>query len=170
MAGLSDSKVFFLGASNVSMEAAALAAYMGFQTVVVDEDAGLLRDDRFPSSELILVEDMAQLPDLGVGEQDMVCVITRGHTYDRQGFTWALGTKAFYVGMMGSAKKNAKCFQYALENGVTQERIDWSHTPIGVEMDCSDAKEIGLSIVAELVKVHNEAYPRELDHDLLHRE
>ena len=56
MVDLSDSKVFFLGASNVSMEAAALAAYMGFQTAVVDEDAGLLNEQRFPSSELILID------------------------------------------------------------------------------------------------------------------
>lgn len=170
MGGLNETTVFFIGASNVSQEAAYLADIMGFRTVAVDFEEAALSEERFPRSERVLVDDMAQMPDLGVTERDMICVITRGHTFDRQCFTWALGQDAFYVGMMGSAKKNAKCFAYALEQGVSQDRIDWSNTPIGIDMPCFDAREIALSIVAELVKERNERFPRVLDHDLLHQE
>ena len=60
--------------------------------------------------------------------------------------------------------------------GITQyedaspQQIDDAYVPIGIKMSCADADEIALSIVCELVKVHNELYPRELDHDKLHRE
>ncbi|MBQ6586073.1 MAG: XdhC family protein, partial [Coriobacteriales bacterium] len=108
--------------------------------------------------------------DLGITKDDMVCVITRGHTYDPQSFTYALKTPAFYVGMMGSAKKNAKVFQYAREHGCTPDQVESAYAPIGESIGAIDASEIGLAIVAQLVHVHNDRYFREKDHDSLHRD
>ena len=166
---LSETRVIFLGASNVSAAAAKLAKLFGFQVLVLDNEQKRLDNPLFDGCEKQIV-DFNDLSDIGVTKDDMLCVITPGHTYDPQAFAYALRTPAFYVGMMGSAKKNAKVFAYALEHGCTQEQIDASYTPIGIKMACCDADEIGLSIVCQLVQVHNEFYPRELDHDKLHRE
>ena len=166
---LNETRVFFLGASNVSASAARLSRQFGFKVLVLDNEKRRLDNPSFDGCEKLIV-DFDDLGDLGISKDDMVCVITPGHTYDRQAFAYAIKTPAFYVGMMGSAKKNAKCFAYALENGCTQEQIDAAYVPIGIKMSCCDADEIGLSIVCQLVQVHNEFYPRELDHDKLHRE
>ena len=166
---LNETRVIFFGASNVSASSAKLAKQFGFQVLVLDTEQKRLDNPLFDGCEKLIV-DFNDLGDLGITKDDMLCVITPGHTYDRQAFAYALKTPAFYVGMMGSAKKNAKCFTYALENGCTQAQLDAAYAPIGIDMDCCDADEIGLSIVCQLVKVHNEFYPRELDHDKLHQE
>jgi len=170
--GLEETKVFFFGASAVSAWAARFAFEMGFPVVVLDCDADKFEQPGFEGCECKLVDfnDLPGYEDLGITKDDMVCVITRGHTYDPQSFTYALKTPAFYVGMMGSAKKNAKVFKYALEHGCTPDQVESAYAPIGESIGAIDASEIGLAIVAQLVHVHNQKYFREKDHDSLHRD
>lgn len=166
---LNETRVIFFGASNVSASAAKLSKQFGFEVIVLDNEQRRLDNPLFDGCEKRIV-DFENLGDLGITKDDMLCVITPGHTYDPQAFTYAITTPAFYVGMMGSAKKNAKVFAYSLAHGATQEQIDAAYVPIGIKMSCADADEIAISIVCQLVAVHNEFYPRELDHDKLHRE
>ena len=160
-------RVFFFGASAVSAAAVQFAELLGFECIVMDNEQEKLDVPAFDGCERRLV-DFENLGDQGIAEDDMVCVITRGHRFDRPAYAYALQTPAFYKGMMGSAKKNAKCFEYALEHGCTQEQIDASFAPIGSGLECTDAMEIGLDIAAQLVQKRNERFPRELDHESLH--
>ena len=160
-------RVFFFGASAVSAAAVTFAKPLGFEIIVMDNEQEKLDNPAFDGCEKLVV-DFEDLGDLGITEDDMLCVITRGHRFDRPAYAYALKTPAFYIGMMGSAKKNAKCFEYALEHGCTQEQIDASFAPIGIGLTCSDAVEIGLDIAAQLMQKRNERWPRELDHESLH--
>ena len=164
-------RVFFFGASAVSEQAAVFCKLLGFDVIVLDNEPVKFEVPGFAGCTCIQVdfEDAAgSLDPLGITADDMICVITRGHTYDRQAFAYALSTPAFYKGMMGSAKKNAKCFDYALEQGCTQGQIDAAYVPIGEDIGAVDATEIGLAIAAQLVKVRNARFPREKDHESLH--
>jgi xanthine dehydrogenase accessory factor len=163
-------RVIFFGASAVSEQAAIFCKLLGFEVVVLDDEPVKFQVPGFADCTCTQVdfEDETSLDAIGITSDDMVCIITRGHTHDRQAFAYALKSPAFYKGMMGSAKKNAKCFAYALEHGCTQEQIDAAYAPIGEEIGAIDAKEIGLSIAAQLVKVRNARFPREKDHDSLH--
>lgn len=162
-------RVFFFGASAVSAATIAFAKLLGFECIVMDNETEKLEASAFDGCERRLV-DFENLGDQGIAEDDMLCVITRGHGFDRQAYAYALQMPAFYIGMMGSAKKNAKCFAYALEHGCTQEQIDASCAPIGIDLEANDAVEIGLTIAAQLMQKRNERFPRELDHDSLHAE
>ncbi len=167
------SKVVFFGASAVSYWSAKFAAEVGFSLVVLDDDP-----EKFaPFTALANCEckqvDFTALPtyeELGITTNDLLCVITRGHSFDPQCFVYAMQSPALYVGMMGSAKKNAKCVAYALEHGCTQEQIDRCTFPIGLEIGAVDAAEIGLAVAGQLVQVRNAAFPREKDHESLHAE
>lgn len=168
--GLSETRVVLFGASAVSAQTAVFCKGLGFQVVVLDNEPVKFQVSEFAECACMQVDfdDSASLDAVGICEGDMVCVITRGHSFDPQSFVYAMQSPAFYVGMMGSAKKNAKCVAYALEHGCTQEQIDRCTFPIGVEIGAADAKEIGLSIAAQLVLKHNERYTREIDHESLH--
>lgn len=164
-------RVFFFGASAVSAYAADFASRAGFRCIVLDNAAEKLDNPLLAACERRTVDfENLEAMRLGITEYDMLCVITRGHDFDRQAFAYALGTPAFYKGMMGSAKKNEKCFAYALEHGCTQQQIDAAYAPIGESIGASDACEIGLAICAQLVRVKNERFPREIDHESLHAE
>ena len=167
---LCDTRVVLFGASAVSRHVARFCKLLGFQVAVLDDEPAKLAVSEFEGCECMVVDfdDGASLDGVGIEESDMVCVITRGHRHDPQSFVYAMKSPAFYVGMMGSAKKNAKCVAYALEHGCTQDQIERCFFPIGLEIGAIDATEIGLSVAAQLVEKHNAHYPRELDHESLH--
>ena len=58
----------------------------------------------------------------------------------------------------------------AAENGAKTLGIERTAAVMNPREDIGaiDAKEIGLSIAAQLVKVHNAQFPREKDHESLH--
>ncbi len=173
MGALSESRVFLFGASAVGIWVAKFATELGFPVTVLDNDTSKFAPFAEFQNCTCQEVDFTALPapeELGITERDLLCVITRGHTYDPQSFVYAMQTPALYVGMMGKPAKNAKCVAYALEQGCTQAQIDRCAFPIGVEIGAIDAPEIGLSVVAQLVAVHNAAFPREKDHDSIHAE
>lgn len=167
---LSETRVVLFGASAVSAQTAIFCKELGFKITVLDNELEKFAIPEFEDCLCFPMDftDDAALDELGICEDDMVCVITRGHSFDPQSFVYAMKSPAFYVGMMGSAKKNAKCVAYALEHGCTQEQIDRCVFHIGLDICAADAKEIGLSIAAQLVQKHNERFPREIDHESLH--
>ncbi|MCQ2752020.1 MAG: XdhC family protein [Coriobacteriales bacterium] len=162
-------RVIFFGAGAVSDAACTFLDKLGFKLVVLDDDPAQFERPGFKNAECKAV-DFEDLSALQITDEDMLCVITRGHKFDRQTFTFALKSPAYYVGMMGSAPKNEKCIAYALEHGCTQEQIDSAHFPIGMGIKCYDANEIGFDIAAQILQIHNEKFPRELDHESLHAE
>ena len=167
---LSETRVVLFGASAVSECVAIFCKLLGFDVLVLDDEPAKFEATGFAECTCVEVdfENTASLDEVGITERDMVCVLTRGHSHDPASFVYAMQSPAFYVGMMGKAKKNAKCVAYALEHGCTQQQIDRCTFPIGVEIGAIDAKEIGLSIAAQLVQKHNERYPRQKDHESLH--
>ena len=167
---LENTRVILFGASAVSAQTALFCKELGFQIIVLDDEPKKFEVAAFGGCTCMVVdfEDDASLDQVQITENDMVCVITRGHSHDPASFVYAMKSPAFYVGMMGSAKKNAKCVAYAQEHGCSQQQIERCVFPIGLEIDAADAKEIGLSIAAQLVQKHNERYPREIDHESLH--
>ena len=175
---IKESTIYVLGAGTVNEALANIAAVVDFPVKLIDYDEEKLDQSRFPNAELIcfdfnkLMEDPQAGIDAGIDpqENDYICVITRGHTYDNQGVTWALGTKVHYIGMMGSAKHIRKVREFATEQGISDELLDTVHMPIGIDINAKDANEIGLSVVAEIVADYEERLNREKDHDSLHKE
>jgi xanthine dehydrogenase accessory factor len=66
---------------------------------------------------------------------------------------WAVGTKAKYIGMIGSKAKTKAVFSHLLTKGITKERLDRVHAPIGLEIKAQTPEEIAVSILAEIIKV-----------------
>jgi xanthine dehydrogenase accessory factor len=59
--------------------------------------------------------------------------------------------------MIGSKKKIRTLYQNLIEKGVPEEALGRVHAPIGIDINSETPEEIGVSIVAELIKVRGEA-------------
>jgi xanthine dehydrogenase accessory factor len=59
--------------------------------------------------------------------------------------------------MIGSKKKIRTLYQNLIEKGVPKEALGRVHAPIGIDINSETPEEIGVSIVAELIKVRGEA-------------
>ena len=88
--------------------------------------------------------------------------MTRGHRGDLQVLRQALQQPNAYIGMIGSKRKNRLLYDTLMEEGVTQEQLDYVHAPIGLKIKSETPEEIGISIVAEMIEVRAEKAEREM--------
>lgn len=148
-------RLFLLGAGTVAAEVARAAHRVGFRTLVVDFDPAYLDAARFPCSERILIEGFEALPDLGMGPDDFVCVLTRGHMHDPEALAMGLRAGAAYVGMMGCPEKNARVYDLAARLGLDAAVLEAVHAPIGLLFGAQSPAELAVSVVAQLIQVRH---------------
>jgi xanthine dehydrogenase accessory factor len=68
-----------------------------------------------------------------------------------------IGSKAGYIGMIGSRKKAILVRDVFLKEGwATQEQWDQLYTPVGIDIHSETVEEIAISIAAELVMVRHQ--------------
>ena len=148
-------RVWLLGASDVAVELAKLAAHVGFDVVAVDCDPAYLNEERFPECERVLLEngDFSGLSEIVASPSDYVCVLTRGHMFDPEGCLWGVTQGARYVGMMGCAGKNSKVYDLVTSRGMTDDQWDSVKRPIGLKFGAKTPAELAIAIVAELIDV-----------------
>lgn len=145
--------LYLLGAGHVALATAYLASFTGFEVVVMDDRDEFANSERYPGAKEVKVLDTFTdcLPTLGA--DDFVVIVTRGHLHDRDVLAQALRTDAGYIGMIGSAKKRKGVYTSLIKEGFTTMDLERVYSPIGLSIGSDTPEEIGLSIVAEMVKV-----------------
>lgn len=83
-------------------------------------------------------------------------VATFGHAFDGEALVGALTHEdAAYIGMIGSHRKIKMIFDKLLAEGISQEKLDAVHSPIGLDLGGETPEEIAVAILAELLMVKN---------------
>ncbi|SFL66368.1 xanthine dehydrogenase accessory factor [Desulfomicrobium norvegicum] len=142
-----------VGAGHVALATAKVAAFAGFEVVVMDDRSEFADPGRYPEArEVRVLENFdACLADLGA--DDYVVIVTRGHLHDRDVLAQALKTGAGYIGMIGSRSKRDAVYRSLLESGYTQADLDRVFCPIGLTIGADTPEEIAVSIVGEMIRV-----------------
>jgi xanthine dehydrogenase accessory factor len=149
--------MYCFGAGHVAVPTAHLAALVGFRVIVLDDRQDYSNPERFPeAAKTIVVSDFDKAMDgLEIDEDSFIIIVTRGHQYDRVVLEQALKTRAGYIGMISSRRKRETIYTALMESGVKKERLEFVHSPIGLEIGGETPEEIAVSIVAELVQVRS---------------
>ncbi len=146
--------LYLCGAGHISQSTAAMGKMLGFRVVVIDPRPEFNNVDRFPTANSLVVEDYAiAIPKLDIDENSYIIIYTPGHIQDEQSLFFAAGTKAKYIGMIGSRKKVKEVKERLLQKGVSQENLNRVYTPIGLEIGAETPEEITISILAEITKI-----------------
>lgn len=149
---------YIFGAGHVGVHLAKFAAHTGFSTVIVDDRAQFANRERFPEASAIHAEDFDQtFARLDPNELAFIVIVTRGHKDDMRVLRWAVGTRARYVGLVGSQRKVLKIYQALESEGISREKLERVHAPIGLEIGALTPEEIAVSILAELIAVRRHA-------------
>jgi xanthine dehydrogenase accessory factor len=152
--------LYCFGAGHVAVPTAHLAALVGFRVVVTDDRPEFANRDRFPEAEEIIIKDFNHAFDgLEIDGDSFIVIVTRGHQYDRVVLEQALKTDAGYIGMISSRHKREAIYDALEKLGVKKERLEWVHSPIGIDIGGETPEEIAVSIVAELIKVRGQQVP-----------
>ena len=145
--------LYLVGAGHVAFATSKLAAIVGFNIVVMDDRADFANPERYPDAkEVIVLDDFSDCIS-NLKNDDYVVIVTRGHMHDRDVLAQALKTKAKYIGMIGSIKKQKAVYDSLRVEGLTDSDFARVYNPIGLSIGADTPEEIGLSIVAQMVQI-----------------
>ena len=146
--------LYLFGAGHTSQSTATIGKMLGFRVVVIDPRPEYNNSERFPEADSLIVEEYdSALSKLSVDENSYIVIYTTGHVIDEKCLQFAAGTKAKYIGMIGSKKKAKEVKERLIQKGVEPQQLDRSHSPIGLEIGAETPDEIAISILAEIISV-----------------
>ncbi len=149
---------YICGAGHVGHAVSKIAAMAGFATVIVDDRPQFASRERFPEARDIHADDWEKtFAQLDPNEFAYIIITTRGHKDDMRVLRWAVGTRARYIGLIGSQRKVLEIYKALEEEGIPRERLEQVHAPIGLEIGALTPEEIAVSIVAEMIAVRRRA-------------
>lgn len=151
---LTPPKLYIFGAGHISLPLTKMSKLLGFNITVIDDRPDFAKAERFPEAERVLAGDFSEsFGKLKMDKSSYIVIITHGHQHDELVLEWAVGTPAKYIGMIGSKTKVKTIYSHLLAKGISQEKLDSVHSPIGLEIESETPEEIAVSILAEIVKV-----------------
>jgi xanthine dehydrogenase accessory factor len=124
-----------------------------FRVVVIDDRAEFANRERFPDvAEVVVLDSFDRCcSGMEIDNDSFVVIVTRGHLHDGTVLARALGTKARFIGMMGSKRKRDELFKAFVRDGFGEEELKRVHCPIGLDIKAETQVEIAFSIVSQLI-------------------
>ena len=151
-----EERLIILGGGHVGLALAEFAARTGFQVCVVDDRPSFANTVRFPWAAEVLCEGFASaIEKLQINEYDYITILTRGHRHDGDCLRALYKQKkSAYLGMIGS-RRRVKQLKEQLheEENISQEWLDFIHSPIGLSIGAVSPEEIAIAILAEIIQV-----------------
>ncbi|MHC1721807.1 MAG: XdhC family protein [Aminipila sp.] len=149
------STAYIFGAGHVGLALEPILRYVGFDTIVVDDREEFVNRERFPESKNIFKISNYQnaFSQLHPDKNSYIVIVTRGHAGDYEVLKQSLEFECAYIGMIGSRKKVAYTFDLLEKQGVSRERLEKVHSPIGIDIKAETPEEIAISITAEMISV-----------------
>jgi xanthine dehydrogenase accessory factor len=146
--------LYLFGGGHVSLSVSKVAGLAGFDIVVCDDREAFSNKERFPSAVATHAGLWQEIfPRISPNDLSYIVIATRGHKGDLDCLRWAVGTQARYVGMVGSKRKLADFFKILAREGISAERLEQAHSPVGLDIGALTPEEIAVSIVAEMIAV-----------------
>jgi xanthine dehydrogenase accessory factor len=150
--------LYLFGSGHVAINVCQAAAQAGFDVIVTDDTSAQVLKERFPAAHEVHALDFDQaIAKLDPNESSYIVIVTRSHRDDMRLLRWAIGTRAGYVGMIGSKRKVIEIFKALQSEGLPAHLFDRVHAPIGIDIGAITPEEIAISITAELIAVRRRA-------------
>lgn len=142
------------GGGHVAQALVPVLSSIGFRTVVYDDRPEFANKNLFPTADEILVADFGDVAgSITLSESDWLVILTRGHAADFNVEQQVLRGKFAYVGVIGSRTKIKSVNARLRAAGISQEAIDFVHTPIGLDIGAVTPAEIAVSIAGEMIQI-----------------
>jgi len=146
-------QLIIFGAGHVGQAVALMGALIGYDVIVVDDREEFASRKRLPDPRIeLLVSDYASAAGkLSISASTAVVIVTRGHQYDEVCLKSVLGSKAVYLGMIGSRRRVLSVFKKLESEGISERELQQVHAPIGLRIGARSPQEIAVAILAEII-------------------
>jgi len=149
-------KLVIFGGGHVGYEVYKLGKAVDFDVTVVDDRPDFANTERFPMADRVICKPFVEsINDIGFDSDTYAVILTKGHVHDEIVLRGILNldVNIAYTGMIGSMKKVKILLDNMASEGIKKEKIDRVYSPIGLKIGGNSPAEIGISIMAEILKV-----------------
>jgi xanthine dehydrogenase accessory factor len=148
-----DVRLILIGAGHVALSLARLADIVGFRVTVIDDVCTLANKERFPMAERIVTGDVVTVvSELALGSSDFVVVAHGDHEREYVAVKSLIEKNPAYLGLLASRAKAATFVKKLRTEGLSEAHLKVLHAPIGVAIGAETPEEIGISILAEIIR------------------
>jgi xanthine dehydrogenase accessory factor len=149
-------RLIILGTTLVAELLCELASRAGFQITLVD-DTDTATPERYRGVAAIVRDrdPVEALLGLDLSPDTCVVLMSVGHRLDMPAVQRLRGRPLRYLGMMGSRRRVATCFETLSTAGFTQEDVSRIQAPIGLNLGAESPFEIAVAILAQLIQVRH---------------
>jgi xanthine dehydrogenase accessory factor len=148
--------LLIVGGGHVGKEVAHLGRWLGFRVVVFDDRLEFCNPETVPDADKFYPNFLLDWPaEVNITPWTYVVLTTRNVEIDLSILPTVLDHEPAYIGVIGSRRRWATTKKKLLEKGIPEKRIDLIHSPIGLDLQGENPREIALSILAEIVMVQN---------------
>jgi len=154
--------LYIFGGGHISSALARVAHQAGFSIGIVDDRETFGNAERFPMASEIYASYQDAFEKIRPTSATYIVIVTRGHKDDMRVLSWAVETESRgfcprYIGMIGSRRKVVSVYKALEMAGVSPEKFERVHAPVGLDIGALTPEEIAVSIVAELIAVRRNA-------------
>ena len=147
-------KMVIFGAVDFTAALAKVAKVLGYRVTVCDARPVFATRARFPMADEVVVawpdKHLAEVG-AGLGQRDVVCVLTHDPKFDVPAITSALRTDVGYLGAMGSRRTTLERIERLREAGVDDAGLSRVMGPIGLDIGARTPEETAVAICAEII-------------------
>lgn len=152
--------IHIIGGGHVGLALSELMHYLGFYIKLYDDRTEL---NTIVANSFAHEKHVVDYETIGTQfdktESDFVVIVTVGYRTDKTVLKQLINRSFYYVGLLGSDHKINQLLDEFRKDGVPAELIQKVHTPIGINIFSKTAKEIAVSIAAEIIREKNKALP-----------
>ena len=144
--------IHIIGGGHVGLALTELMYYLGFYTKLYDDRSGLntIQQNLFADEKhFIDYNVIGERAEINKG--DFVVVMTIGYRTDKIVLKQLLSKDFFYLGLLGSEKKNERLFEELKSEGINATRLNKIFAPVGINIFSKTTREIAVSIAAQII-------------------
>jgi len=152
--------IHIIGGGHVGLALTELMNYLGFYTKLYDDRTELntIQQNLF-ADEKHFIDYHTIGEQVEISKNDFVVIMTIGYRTDKVVLKQLLSKDFFYLGLLGSEKKNERLFEELKNEGVDQDKLNKIFAPIGINIFSKTTKEIAVSIAAQIILEKNKDLP-----------
>lgn len=148
--------IHIIGGGHVALALSEIMHFLGFYINLYDDRTELntIEQNSF-ADEKHLIDYGSIAENINSNEDDFVVIMTIGYRTDKIVLKQLLNKKFFYLGLLGSEKKNERLFAELKQEGVEENKLAKVFAPIGVNIYSKTTREIAISIAAQIILEKN---------------
>ena len=147
-------RMIIVGAVHIAEDLIPIANSCGFQVVLVDPRQAFANDRRFPGVSISNEWPDVAMQDISPDERTAIITLSHDPKIDDPALEAALGSKAFYIGSLGSRRTHAARLQRLSEKQWSEEQQGRIKGPIGLDIGARSTTEIAVSIMADVITAY----------------